>query len=200
MNMAQWVLCTSLHIYAHVCVCVSAQLWLTVTRWLFTQCIFSTLCINTIKKAASKINWQQNLKSLNRLHIFSITTPFSLHKEAGLGHSDILTSGKRVWNGNSVNAKFIFLFYNNKTLSVRAMQSSSCAGRSAVPPMMLGVATAATVLPVTDLGEFFCRHPLMILRIYPCCATQSSKLVQTRYKLFSHISTKSCKQNPCWEM
>ncbi len=144
-------LCISMHI----CVCAyqpySDSL---ITRWLFTQCVFSTLCINTIKdRKQNKLTPETQVPQPSP-HILHYHT-FSLHREAGLGHSDKLTSGKRVWNGNSVNSKFLFLFYNNKTLSVRAMQSSSCAGRSAMPPMMLVVATAATILPVTDLREFF---------------------------------------------
>ncbi len=164
MNTAQWVLCMFLHIYAHMCVCVSALLWLTVTRWLFTQCVFSTLCINTIKdRKQNKLTPETQVPQPSP-HILHYHT-FSLHREAGLGHSDKLISGKRVWNGNSVNLSFSF-----SSITIRLFLCGPCRAPAVqAGPRCLPWCLLLQQLPPYFLlliwGSFFsCRHPLMILR------------------------------------
>lgn len=186
--------------YAFVCVRISP----TLTHCHKMMSVFSTLCINTIKKTASKINWQQKLykhygkknfmlKCFNRLHTFSITTPFPCTGRLDLAIQISSLLGKEF----EMVIQWV-LSFSFSSITIRLF----LCGPYRAPAVQAGPLCLPWCLVLQQLPPYFLlliwerflsRHPLMILRhrnisllcnpVQRVCANQTQTVLTHFYKV-----------------
>ncbi len=154
-------LCISMHI----CVCAYQPYSDSLSQDDYSLSVFFPLYASTQLKTASKINWHQKLKCLNRLHTFSITTPFPCTGRLDLAIQINSLLGKEF----EMVIQWI-LSFSFSSITIRLFLCGPCRAPAVqASPRCLPWCLLLQQLPPYFLlliwGSFFCcRHPLMTLR------------------------------------